>query len=416
VVVLDRVPPNARYVRAQPAPAATQPELEWRLGTLAAGARQELRLVLSPTGGGEIDNCVRVVFEHGVRLKTQLTKPTLQLQKQGPADAQLFDALSYQLTVTNTGSSAAANVLIVDDLPDGLEHKDNRRQLSFNIGSLAPGESRNVSYEVIAKRAGRFTNRAVVTGDGGMRDEVQSTVTVTEALLALKKSAPRQLSFGRSLTYELTITNNGSAPLNNVVLIDKLPAKTAFVSASDSGRLAGTQVEWSLGTLAGGASKKITLKLRPTGTGDIVNLAEARADRGLKASAESTTTVVGEAGLLFEVVDTEDPIEVGGETQYNIIIRNQGSVPATNIRITATTPPELAVVRVTGPTDHKKDDRKVTFEPLNLPPGQDTVYRIFVRGVKPGDARFRAELTSDQLKSGPLLEEESTNVFEAGKE
>jgi uncharacterized repeat protein (TIGR01451 family) len=416
VVVRDRVPVNARYVRANPEPTITQPELEWRLGSMAGGARQEIRLVLSPTGGGDVDNCVRVEFEHGVRLRTRLTRPTLQLQKQGPVDAQLFDALNYQLTVTNTGNSPAANVLIVDDLPEGLEHKDNRKQLSFPIGSLAPGESRNVSYEVIAKKTGRFTNRAVVTADGGLRDEVQSAVNVNEALLVLKMTAPRQQSFGRSIPYELTLTNNGSAPLTNVVLIDKLPAKAAFVSASDSGRLAGTQVEWSLGTLAAGATKKVELKLRPTTAGDIVNLAEARADRGHKAMADATTSIVGEAGLLFEVVDTEDPIEVGGNTQYNIIIRNQGSVPATNIRITATVPAELAVSKVTGPTDHKKDGRKVVFEPLNLPSGQDTIYRVQVRGIKAGDARFRVELTSDQLKSGPLLEEESTNVFEAGKE
>lgn len=416
VIVRDRVPSNARYVRANPEPNVTQPELEWRLGSMQPGARQEIRLVLTPTGGGEVDNCVRVEFEHGVRLKTRLQRATIQLQKQGPAEAQLFDALNYQLTVTNTGSTPAANVIIVDDLPDGLEHKDNKKQLSFTIGDLAPQQSRTVNYEVIAKKVGRFSNRAVVTATGGLRDEVQSSVSVSEAKLTLKMTAPTQQSFGRSVPYELTVMNNGSAPLNNLVVLADVPAKTAFVSASNGGRVVGTRVEWSVATLAAGASKKLDFKLRPTAAGDIVNHAEARSDRGLRATADASTKVVGEAGLLLEVVDTEDPIEVGGDTEYQIIIRNQGSVPATNIRIAATIPPQVAVSRVQGPTDHKKDDKSVTFEPLNLPPRKDTIYRIFARGIKAGDARFRVELTSDQLKSGPLLEEESTNVFEAGKE
>jgi uncharacterized repeat protein (TIGR01451 family) len=416
VVVRDRLPANARFVRANPEPSETQPELAWELGSLEPGARREIRLIIAPTGGGEIDNCVRVAFEHGVRLKTQLARAALRLQKIGPAEAQLYDALNYQLIVTNTGSAPLSNVLISDELPDGLEHRENRKQLTFSVDSLAPGQSRQFSYEVIAKRTGRLGNRAVATATGGLRDEVQSTVMVNEAALQLKMDAPREQSFGRAINYDLIVSNTGTAPLANVAVINRLPAKTAFVSASDNGRLVGSQIEWSLGNLPAGASKTIHLKLRPTGTGDIVNSAEATADRGLRVTADATTTVVGEAGLLFEVVDTEDPIEVGEDTQYNIIIRNQGSVPATNIRITATVPPQLAVTRVQGPSDHAREESKIVFQPLNLPPGKDTIYRVFVRGIKAGDARFRVELTSDQLTSGPLLEEESTNVFTPGQQ
>ena len=102
------------------------------------------------------------------------------------------------------------------------------------------------------------------------------------------------------------------------------------------------------------------------------------------------------------------------ETKMSWPLRSEGTAAVNNIRITAHVPPELAVVRVQGPVDHLKDGQKVVYQPLNLPAGSDTLYRITVKGVKSGDLRFRAEMTADPLTAGPLLEEESTNVFEPG--
>jgi uncharacterized repeat protein (TIGR01451 family) len=254
-------------------------------------------------------------------------------------------------------------------------------------------------------------NKAVATADGGLRDEVESCVNVVDAKLSLKKTGPRQHFISVPVPYQLTVTNEGTSPLTNVVVTDRLPAQTTFVSASNGGRAVGSQVQWSLGTLAPGASKTLDLKLRARTTGELVNQAEARAERGVLATAEARTIIRGGAGLLLEVIDVNDPIEVGEETQYQIIIRNQGSAPATKVRITANVPPELEITRVQGPVDHKKEQQKVSFDPLDVPPGADTVYRIHLRATKPGDVRFKVEMTGDQLPAGPVLEEESTTII-----
>jgi uncharacterized repeat protein (TIGR01451 family) len=119
----------------------------------------------------------------------------------------------------------------------------------------------------------------------------------------------------------------------------------------------------------------------------------------------------------MELVDIVDPVETGRETQYQVILRNTGSVQITNLRVTALVPEELTAVRAQAAVDYQKIDRRdpeperIVFTPLVLPPGQDTVYRVFVRAVKAGDARFRVELAADQLTAGPLVQEESTTVF-----
>ena len=40
----------------------------------------------------------------------------------------------------------------------------------------------------------------------------------------------------------------------------------------------------------------------------------------------------------------------------------------------------------------------------------DALYRVKVVGNKPGDMRFKVQMTSDQLRS-PVYEEESTRVY-----
>jgi uncharacterized repeat protein (TIGR01451 family) len=377
------------------------------------GDRWEMKLVLAPTGPGEITNCLRVALEHGARLTTAVTQPMLSLRKSGPGQAQLNDALTYTLTVTNGGTAPAEGVEIVDQLPEGLETKDNRRQLSFNIGTLPPGETKSATYEVIAKAPGQHRNRAVATAQGGLRDEVESMVNVTEPRLEIAMTGPLQQSFNRSALYRITVQNPGTAPLSNLRITNRVPANAAFVSASDGGRMSEGQVEWILGGLSPGASRVLELKLRPQTAGILVNQAVAVADRGLAARAEVRTEIVGAAGVLMELVDTEDPVEIGAETVYEITVVNQGTIPATNIRIVATVPAEMAAVRVQGPTDHKTDGAQVTFAPLNLPPREQTVYRITVKALMAGDVRFRVQMSTDQLaEGGPVMEEESTTIFD----
>ncbi len=415
VVVHTTVPANARYVRAEPEPASVDPVLQWRLGTLQPGERRQLGLVLTPTGPGDLTACIRVTFEHGLCLTTKICQPpqaALRVQKRGPTEAIVGEKVTYQLTVTNTGDGPAANVYLTDTLPEGISYlPTGQPKLVYPIGALGPGESRTVAYEAVVKGSGRLSNRVVATGDGGLRDEQEWAVTVSEPRLSLAKTGPAQRYLNASIPYRLTITNPGTGTARNLVLVDRLPPRTRLVNASDNGRQVGANVQWSLGDLPAGASRSVDLRIQAEAVGEIVNQAEATADRGLRATALAKTEVLGVAALLLEVVDADDPVEVGSDSRYNIIVRNQGTLPATNVRIVATVPAELAVVRVQGPADHKKEGQKVSFDALTIPANSDAVYRIFVRAVKAGDVRFRAEMTADQLPAGRVLEEESTNVY-----
>jgi uncharacterized repeat protein (TIGR01451 family) len=213
-------------------------------------------------------------------------------------------------------------------------------------------------------------------------------------------------------SYQITIINAGTTALTDVVIQNPLPAQTTFVSASSGGRLANNVVHWQLGTLEAGVSRTVELELRAQGPGRVRNVAYATAEHGLSERAEFSTDFSGQAGLLFEVVDSDDPVEVNGTTRYLIVVRNQGMVPATRVQVAATVPNEMAIVRVTGAAEHQVGGQRVLYDPLTLAVGGDARYEITVKALKPGDVRFRAELTADQLPAGPVHEEESTLIYE----
>jgi uncharacterized repeat protein (TIGR01451 family) len=411
VLVRNPLPANARFVRANPEPSARAPELLWQLGTLEAGGSREIILVLMPLGQGDVKNCARVQFEHGQCVTTRILQPALQLRKQGPTQAVLYDVLKYQLTVTNNGTAEATGVTLADTLPLGLEHSSAKNPLTWDIGTLAPAQSRTVEYQVVAKLTGRLCNRAVATSAGGLREEVESCIVVGEAKLALTKTGPTRRYANLITAYQLTVSNTGTASLSNVAIFDPLPAETRFVSASAGGRLVGNEVQWLLGGLAPGANRTVDVVLRPQKAGQICNRATATADRGLTAQAEACTEFIGVSALLLEVVDTDDPVEVGADTSYVILVRNQGTADARDVRIVAQVPEQMDITRVTGPSDHRKEGQTIRFEPLNLPPQGQARYLVYVKAKAPGDVRFKVDMTAEPLKSGPVHEEESTTIY-----
>ncbi len=139
VIVRNPLPANARFVRANPEPSSKDPELIWELGTLQGCACREIVLVLAAAGVGDVKNCARVQFEHGQCVTTRIARPALSLRKNGPTQAFVNETLRFQLIVTNTGATELTGVTLTDTLPPELEYAGGQKQLTWDLGTLAPG-------------------------------------------------------------------------------------------------------------------------------------------------------------------------------------------------------------------------------------------------------------------------------------
>jgi uncharacterized repeat protein (TIGR01451 family) len=411
LVVRNPIPANARFVRAEPEPTTAGPELRWEFGTLAEGGKREIALVLMPTGQEEVNNCARVQFEHGQCVRTKIARPKLAVRKEGPSEANVKDTLNFKITVTNTSDVEASNVQLADILPAGLQHAGSKDRLSWIIGKLAPGESKSVEYQVTAKATGRLCNKVIASADGDVRDEIEMCVNVTEAKIKVSAAGPAKRYLNTPVRYQITVVNEGTALLNDVRLDGSLPNQLSFLSATEGGQSTDSQVHWTIGPLAPDSSRTVELVANAGSAGRLCSRFLATAERGVSDEAEACTDISGVPALSLNVEHTNDPVEVGGNTTYTIIVRNPGSTAATNVRVTAEIPAQMDVVRAAGKSDHRKEGGKIVYDSLNLEAGTESRFEIEVKAVRPGDVRVRVQLTADQLSGGPVQQEESTTIY-----
>jgi uncharacterized repeat protein (TIGR01451 family) len=412
VRVEDETPAGGRILRADPPPDDHGRMLSWRLGVLLPGAERRLQVDAQMSTEGEVLSRATVTFSVASVLKTRVTQPSLAITKTGPESVQIGDAAVFQITVSNSGTGPATNVVLHDKLPPGLKHAQGR-DIEADLGTIEAGQTRTLTLSATAVSPGRQLNEAVATADDGLRATAQATVLVTEPMLVLRKTGPQRRYLNRNAEFDLEVGNPGTAAAANVHVADILPPGLDFEAASDNGAYdpAGRTVTWNLATLPAGQTRHLTVRATAKGVGDLINHGEAVADRGLAAKAEAAVHVEGIAALLLEVVDLDDPVEVGGETSYEIRVVNQGTAPSTAMQIVATVPAGMAVRGASGPTPYRLQGQQVIFEPLaRLAAHADTVYRVKVVAQKPGDLRFQVQMTSEQLRT-PVIEQESTRVY-----
>lgn len=388
--------------------------------------------------------------------------PLVRLRVRVPACAGPGGDLKYCILVENCSPAEAHHVIVKDPLPKNATFvkadpeptlKDG--ELRWHIGTLGGGACREiilflrptdledikncirVQYEhgqcVTTRQLAGFGPGA---GPGTVPGKIDSKEKEKDKdkdkkdkipvppdkdklpKLKLTLDGPAKEYKNRAARYFLTVANEGKGPATNVGVTFDPDKNAEFVKASEKGIFMGGRVAWALGTLEVGESRTVVVELKAKAMGKLCHQAEAKADFDIRDRGEICTVFEGISALLLEMFDREDPIEMGAETSYPILVRNTGDAPVTNLRITALVGEGLALTRAKGPIDHRMGAKgprgqELLFDPLpSLAPGAELNLEVFVKGTRPGDNRFSIEMTADQLKEGgPVGEVESTQVF-----
>ncbi len=421
VTVTDNIPDGISYVSSTPAASGGGPNLSWSLGTLKAGQSMSIQVQAKAGRTGRYENCAEARADQcSARdcCTTVVTSPQLALEKQCPAEVMLCDPFDYTIIVKNTGDGVARNVKIDDQLPDGLATTNGRNAVASAVGDLQAGEAKQLRFSVKANRTGSFTNRAVASGDGGLSAEASCTTVVKQPQLQVTKAGPDIRYIGRPADYQITVRNSGDSSATNTVLTDPIPAGTQFVSASDGGSFSGGRVTWNLGTLEPGGTRTVSLQLKAVTAGSAKNVATATANCA-EGQAQTEMKITGIPAVLLEVVDEADPIEVGQNETYTIVVTNQGSAEDTNIKIVCEIPPQMEFVSAGGATPGNSSGRTVTFDALpRLGPKERATWKVVAKGINTAgndtaDVRFKTSMMTDQTTQGGVVEEtESTHIYE----
>jgi uncharacterized repeat protein (TIGR01451 family) len=413
VEVIDTVPAGVSLVSASPrAEEGAAGQLIWKIGSLESGEDAKFEITMMPTDEGEIGSVARVRFAAQASARTVSTRPQLALRTTTAPKVMIGDQVALSIELSNPGSGSATGVMLLQNVPEGLEHVAGE-SLEFEVGTLAPGETRQLELTMTAKQAGIIRNTLTAHADANLEVHDTAEFEVVAPGLAVAVDGPKRRYLDREATYTFSVDNPGTAAAKDVVLTSYLPQGMKFVSANNAGQYDPNShsVSWGLAELPAKELGEVELVAVPVEAGDHSIRVEGSASQGLSHKAEQNVQVEGLAAILFEVVDVEDPIEVGGETAYEVRVVNQGSAASTNVRIAVLLPPDMNAVSANGPTRSAIEPGRVVFAPLSkLAPKADTTYTIKVQANRPGDQRIRVQVVTDEMRS-PVTKEESTRVY-----
>lgn len=417
VEVRDEIPKGTQLLSTTPAAQRTpQGELVWSLGAMQPGDETQLEIELLPLVEGEIGSVAVVFISAAASARTVATRPELVVHITGPPQVDINETAVIEIELTNQGTGAATGVFLASNLPQGLSHPAGN-SLEYEIGTLEPDETRSLELSLTAVKAGLIRNVISVQGDGQAQAEGTWESEIVAPQLAVNIEGPKHRYLEKKATYNVSVGNPGTAPAKEVELVAYVPEGMKFVEADNFGEYdeqAGT-VHWLLEELPAGETGTVSLTAVAIEPGSKSLRVQGNTSEGLTDESSQQVTVEGVAAILFQLVDLEDPIEVNGETGYEIRVVNQGSKAATNVRLVALVPQHLQAVSAEGPTRHIIDqpaeDQRVLFDPLpQLAPKADVTYMVKVKALQAGDARVRVQVLTDDMEL-PVTKEESTRVY-----
>ncbi|MBK7895268.1 MAG: DUF11 domain-containing protein [Anaerolineaceae bacterium] len=320
-------------------------------------------------------------------------RSNLSLTMSGPASPLTpGSTVTYDLTVTNNGPQAAPNVIIEDVLPYGGVFVPGGStsgctlslgRVRCNLGTLSVGTSRTVTIAVQVGTAAcaSFTNRATVSADVYDNNTANNTAvhTATTSLPACADYAitltarPVPVDPRDTLTYELTILNNGPDTAAATAAVTLPPGITWQQTYPDSGVScsgSGTPLTCTIDALAAGQQKQVLIqsKTDPTLTGLQTTPAQVASAIPDPISANNNTRFRFAMGPPFDftlIAELDTGILAGLPYAWSLDINEQGEVAFMALSEWVDNPADYGVFVGDGQTLTRR------FDPADLPPLTD---------------------------------------------
>ena len=289
----------------------------------------------------------------------------LGVVKTGPATATPGSTVTWTVTVTNNGPSAAASSMVTDPTPGGLIFVSNTGGCTTAypcaLGTLANGATRTITstYSVPASYTSPnpISNTAIVSSAASDSNPANDSSTASASLspsadVAVLKTGPASIVPGGNAVYSITVTNNGVSDAAAVSVADPTPAGLTFVS--NAGNCA-TAWPCALGTIAAGGTRTITstylVPASYTTPSSVVNTATATSttpDPVPGNNSSSTSAPVSASADVAIVKTAPASITPGGNAVFTVTVSNNGASDAAAVVVSDTTPTGLTFVSNSG--------------------------------------------------------------------
>lgn len=400
VTVNDLLPSGYDFVSATPSTGTYNSATGvWTIGTLLANITRTLTITAKVKAAGiylnTASNSSSYDADPSNNSSSASTTPTPVadmeiLQSVSNTTPDVGSSINLTLTAHNYGPSDATNVTVTDvlkpgftigSLPAGVTYNSGTRTITWTIGNVANGATSNVSIPVTVNANGTtsdYSNTATITATetDPVLSNNTSTAQVTPnpvANLKVQKalSAPSPLYAGNTVSFILTVTNNGPSNATGVKVNDLLKTGYTFSSYSaTAGSYDNNTGLWSIGNLANGGTATLTLTAVVNASGVYDNTATVNGNEKDSDPSDNSASVA--APIVSPAVDIQVTKSVdntapdaGSNVVFTLRAANNGPSNATNVAITDVLPSGYTFVSALPASDYNSGTGVWTIGNLN---------------------------------------------------
>ncbi len=255
----------------------------------------------------------------------QVEVPAIRVEAFGATSLGLHKKSQLRVVATNLGSASADNVAVSIVLPawvqiSNLNAEGGRRELidelggrrvQWSIDRLSAQSEVGLTLDIVATKAESFACQLTWAIQPPMR---QSMIAVTEPRLEMKIAGPREVLFGETETYQVTIRNPGTGTAERIVVM--LPEA-----------LGGQREE--LGNLEPGEERRFKVELLAKTAGLLDLTTRAVADGNIQTSDTARITVRRPAVQIL--LSGPEMAFAGSVAQFEITVSNPGDAMAREV-------------------------------------------------------------------------------------
>jgi len=394
---------------------------------------QQLLPPVAPIGGvpARVPDSPRAAVPNGVVTTPGLASPppveppppTVRIQVQTPAHVPPGKPIPYKVIVTNVSAATAYRVKVRMPPPDGAatiskaEPKpDNVKEwkvpaavggeMLWEFKSLGRGERKVIDLEFTPQQTAKEVRaKAYVSFEHG-----QEVVTqIEKPRLSVKKAATKEVARGEPVAVEVRVTNVGPMPVHKVRLVEVATPGFTFQTGKDATPTQkANERAWDLGTLARGQSKIVRYQL--TGGkqqgGELLTTSHATSeDGGVPDTAEAKTRIlVPDLGFTLTGPAT---VESRKPAKYLAVVRNNGTLPLTNVVVSIPTPEDCDRTQVRS--DARLYPDRASWVIPRMAPGETYEYHLSVVAKSSGKRVVRA--TARDQSGAVNAEREASTQF-----
>jgi uncharacterized repeat protein (TIGR01451 family) len=438
--VTDKLPAEVTFSSASPGCSDAGGTVTCAVGELASGASQTFTI----TGqvASSLDTCLEntaTVAGPAFDPVTSNNSSTICTPIEGRSNVSISKAAStttvaagggqvmYTLVVENEGPSDDPGVQVTDAMPAGLALvaanpsqgtcTTTNNTVACDLGTLKDRGSAQVLVTANTHgTAGCLTNTARVRGAHEDPDPANNQASAqvcvpppptsppaTFDLDVEKRASVSRPVVGQPVRYRIVVTNNGPDATPNAKVTDTFNNRATVVSVRTT---AGSctkaiPITCELGTIASGASVRITVVIKPREKGRARNAASATGEGNDSTPDNNMGTAdvrVRKVALRVSKVASNSSVQAGGTLSYRIRVRNPSKGEARRVKVCDRLPSGLSFVSSTPRAKRSGSQRCWTIKRLKA--GKRRTFRVTVRAARGANGRKvnRATLRSPDIK------------------